>query len=147
MQIAYGWMRRGASKEIAANSGRSRINLTGSVDILSHRVVVQEDQMLNAAATVSFFRKLEAAYKEKTRVHVFCDNARYYRNRAVAEYLESSKINLHFLPPYSPNLNPIERLWKWMKETVVYNTYYEEFDEFREAILGFFRTMSGLDPG
>lgn len=103
--------------------------------------------MLNAEATIRFFRKLEANQQDKSQIHVFCDNARYYRNKDVTKYLQTSRIKLHFLPPYSPNLNPIERLWKWMKETVVYNTYYEEFEEFREAIFGFFETLSGLDPG
>ena len=61
---------------------------------------------------------------------MFCDNARYHKNRLVEEYLKKSKIELHFLPPYSPNLNPIERLWQWMKEQVMYNTYYAEFKSF-----------------
>lgn len=146
-QLAYGWIKKGVSKSVAANSGRSRINLTGSVDIISHKVVVQEDTTLNAEATIKFLTRLEAAYPEKTKVHVFCDNARYYRNKAVTEYLKNSKINLQFLPPYSPNLNPIERLWKWMKERVMYNTYYEEYESFRSAIIGFFDLLSGLDPG
>jgi transposase len=53
-----------------------------------------------------------------------------------------SKICLHFLPPYSPNLNPIERLWKWMKERVIYNSYYEHFEDFKGAIFGFFTVLS-----
>ncbi len=53
--------------------------------------------------------------------------ARYYRNKAVTEYRETSKIAVHFLPPYSPNLNPIERLWKWMKERVIYNLDFATF--------------------
>ena len=61
-------------------------------------------------------------------------------------HLETSKIILHFLPPYSPNLNPIERLWKWMKERTLYNTYYQEFDDFRSAVLGFFSALSTLNP-
>jgi len=70
----------------------------------------------------------------------------YYKNKLVQGYLESSKIMLHFLPPYSPNLNPIERLWKWMKERIIYNTYYPEFDDFKTAILGFFTLLPCLDP-
>lgn len=57
------------------------------------------------------------------------------------EFLKTSKIVLHFLPPYSPNLNPIERLWKWMKERVIYNTYYEHFEDFRAAVVGFFEVL------
>jgi transposase len=102
--------------------------------------------MLNAEATISFFRKIEEAYPEKNRIHVFCDNARYYRNKAVTEHLKTAKVRLHFLPPYSPNLNPIERLWKWMKERVIYNTYYSEFEDFKSAVFGFFSILAILEP-
>src|SRR5690606_30728534 len=142
VQPAYGWIQKGVRKEIPANTGRDRLNLSGSVDIVSHKIVIQEDRTLNAESTIRFFQKIEEAYPGKQKIHVFCDNAPYYRNKAVMAYLETSKIRLHFLPPYSPNLNPIERLWKWMKERVIYNTYYEHFEDFREAVLGFFTVLS-----
>lgn len=145
-QLAYGWIRKGFRKEICANSGRSRINLSGAVDLISKQLHIQEDETLNADSTIAFFKKIEEAYPTKEKIHIFCDNARYYKNRAVTAYLEISKINLHFLPPYSPNLNPIERLWKWMKERVMYNTYYEHFEDFKSAILGFLQCVSTLDP-
>jgi len=147
VQLGYGWIRKGTDKLVPSNTGRSRINLTGAIDILSHDLLVQEDTMLNAEATIRFFQKLEKSQPAKSKIHVFCDNARYYRNKSVTAYLKTSKIDLHFLPPYSPNLNPIERLWKWMKEVVIYNTYYEDFFDFRSAILGFFQALSSLDPG
>lgn len=147
VQLGYGWIKKGVEKEIPANTGRSRVNLTGAIDIITHSVVVQEDITLNAEATIRFFERLQQSQPEKTRIHVFCDNAPYYRNKNVTKYLETSRIALHFLPPYSPNLNPIERLWKWMKEVVIYNTYYPGFHEFRTAIFGFFQALSGLDPG
>jgi len=147
VQLAYGWIRKGVSKEVPSNTGRSRINLAGAIDIETHKIVLQEDKALNAEATVRFFKRIEKAYPDKSKVHIFCDNAGYYRNGEVTKYLKDSKVELHFLPPYSPNLNPIERLWKWMKEKVVYNSYYKEFEDFRQAIRGFFSTLSGLDPG
>jgi transposase len=146
VQPAYGWIKKGVRKEIPTNSGRSRINLSGILDISTHNVIVQEDKTLNADSTISFFRKIEEAYPSKTKIHIFCDNASYYRNIRVKEFLKTSKINLHFLPPYSPNLNPIERLWKWMKELVVYNTYYESFNEFKLAVFGFFKILPTLAP-
>ena len=145
VQPAYGWIKKGIRKEIPANSGRSRLNLSGVVDMVSYQVLIQEDKTLNAESTIKFFQKIEKAYPTKAKIHLFCDNARYYRNKAVTKHLETSKIQLHFLPPYSPNLNPIERLWKWMKERVIYNTYYQEFDDFRSAVFGFFATLSTLD--
>jgi transposase len=145
VQAAYGWIKKGVRKEIPANTGRSRINLSGALDMLSYKIVIQQDPMLNAKATILFFQKIEAAYPDKKAIHVFVDNARYYRNKLVREYLKTSKIKLHFLPPYSPNLNPIERLWKWMKERVLYNSYYPEFEEFKSAIFGFFSTLQNID--
>lgn len=142
VQPAYGWIKKGVRKEIPANTGRSRINLSGSIDVITHNVVIQEDETLNAESTIRFFQKIEEAYPSKRKIYVFCDNAPYYRNKSVAQYLAHSKICLHFLPAYSPNLNPIERLWKWMKERVVYNVYYEDFEDFRKAILGFFVVLA-----
>ena len=104
--------------------------------------MVQEDRTLNAESTIKFFKKIENAYPDKSTIHIFCDNAPYYRNKSVREYLKTSKIKLYFLPPYSPNLNPIERLWKWMKERILYNTYYEYFEDFKAAIFGFFAVLS-----
>lgn len=144
VQPAYGWIKKGIRKEIPANTGRARLNLSGAIDVISHNVVIQEDRTLNAESTIRFFKKIEEAYPCKRKIHVFCDNAPYYRNKTVRQYLATSKIDLHFLPPYSPNLNPIERLWKWMKERVIYNTYYEHFESFKGAVLGFFDVLSTL---
>src|SRR3972149_1264395 len=146
VQPAYGWIRKGIRKEIPSNTGRSRLNFSGIIDGIYHNVIVQNDEMIYAEATISFFQKIEKYYPNKKKVHIFCDNARYYRNKAVKKYLMTSKIVLHFLPPYSPNLNPIERLWKWMKERVIYNVYYQGFDEFKMAIMGFFSALNTLTP-
>jgi transposase len=117
------------------------LNLSGAIDIVSKKVMVREDITLNASATITFLKDIEAAYPGAKTVHVFCDNARYYRNKEVAFYLQTSKIKMHFLPPYSPNLNPIERLWKFLYEHVLYNKYYEKFTDFREAVLGFLQNL------
>jgi transposase len=143
---AYGWIKKGVRKPLYANTGRKRLNLSGAIDILSHKILVHEDKTLNAESTVQFFQNLEKAYPSMRRIHIFCDNAGYYRNNLVKEYLERSKISLHFLPPYSPNLNPIERLWKWMKERTIYNSYYPEFEDFKQSVLGFFKAVSAVDP-
>jgi len=144
-QLSHGWIRKGVRKEICSNTGRRRLNISGAVDILERKLHFQEDSMLNAETTISFLEKISKAYPTKRQVHIFADNAKYYKNRAVQSYLNNSKIKIHFLPPYSPNLNPIERFWKWMKERVLYNTYYQEFDDFKQAIFGFLQSVSRLD--
>jgi transposase len=123
VQLSYGWIRKGVRKEFCSNTGRQRLNISGAVDLLEGTLHFQEDKMLNSGSTINFLEKIEKAYPTKRRIHIFFDNARYYKNKAVENYLKKSKIKAHFLPPYSSNLNPIERLWKWMKERVLYNTY------------------------
>ena len=101
-QLAYGWIKKGVRKAVASNSGRFRLNLSGMIDILSHQILISESKTLNGKSTIAFFRKMEVAYPTMKRVHLFCDNASYYRSREVSEYLKTSKIKLHFLPPYIP---------------------------------------------
>jgi transposase len=146
MKLAYGWIRKGERKELRTNTGRQRLNLSGAIDIISKKVFVREDATLNAASTIAFLKGLEASYPHARRIHVFCDNARYYRNKDVQAHIENSKIRMHFLPPYSPNLNPIERLWKFLNEHVLYNKYYEKFSSFKDAVLGFLEELFDPSP-
>ena len=71
-------------------------------------------------------------------IPIICNNARYYRSKAVSAYLETSKIELVFLPAYAPNLNLIERFWKFFKKQVLYNRYYGTVDKFKRACTAFF---------
>jgi transposase len=102
---------------------------------------MQEDITLNASSTITFLKKIESAYPYAKKIHVFCDNAKYYRNKDVQAYVSNSIIEMHFLPSYSPNLNPIERLWKFVNENILYNKYYEKFSDFKEAIFGFLQSL------
>ncbi|PWU13163.1 MAG: IS630 family transposase, partial [Chlamydiae bacterium] len=65
-------------------------------------------------------------------------NASYYRSKLISAYLKDSRIQMKFLPPYSPNLNLIERFWQFMNRQVRNNQYYEKFVEFKKATLSFF---------
>ncbi|WP_207787680.1 transposase, partial [Candidatus Thiosymbion oneisti] len=94
---------------------------------------------INADSTIALFQQLEAIHPLAACIYVICDNARYYRSKAVQDYLKTSRIKLVFLPPYAPNLNLIERLWKFFKKKVRYNRYYETFDEFKSACEAFFK--------
>ena len=136
--LACGWIKRGEEREIPANTGRQRLNINGAIDLERLEPVVRFDESINAASTIALFEQLEALNLVATWIYVICDNARYYRSKAVQEYLKSSRIKLIFLPPYAPNLNLIERLWKFFKKKILYNRYYETFDEFRAACEEFF---------
>jgi len=136
---AYGWIKKGKFKELKSNTGRKRLNINGAINIEKMSPVVDYSDSINAQSTISLLRKIELRHPDAEVIYTICDNARYYRSRKVKEYLEESKIKLVFLPPYSPNLNLIERLWKYFRKIVLYNKYYETFEEFKRACISFFR--------
>ena len=136
-QPAYGWIKKGTEKELKANTGRERININGAYDIENHSLVFHEDESVNAQSTLALFDKMQRK-QAKGKINIIADNARYYRSKLVSEYLKKNKrIQLIFLPPYSPNLNLIERLWKFFKRKITYNKYYERFALFKEKCLEF----------
>ena len=103
--------------------------------------IITLSETINAESTIELFKTLELKYPIAKNIIIICDNARYYRSKLVFEYLKTSKIKLEFLPPYAPNLNLIERLWRFMHKKVTYNKYYESFDIFKENILSFFKNI------
>lgn len=139
---AYGWIEKGQTKELPTNTGRSRVNINGALNAEDLTVEVREDKSINADSTISLLSQLEEKHPESPFIHVFLDNAGYYKSKKVKEYLETSRVKLHFLPPYSPNLNLIERLWRFMHKKVTYNAYYERFDHFKKAIMDFFKNLA-----
>lgn len=137
-EAAYGWIEKGKEKEIKANTGRTRVNLNGALDPDKLEVVVKEYDTINAESIIDFYKELENKNMDKDRIYMIIDNAKYYKNYQVEQYLETSKIKQIYLPTYSPNLNLIERLWKFMRKKVINNKYYEKSNEFRKALLEFF---------
>ena len=139
--VAYGWIKKGTTKEIKSNTGRRRLNINGAIDIENTSISVDYGVSINAQSTISLLKKIELKYTEAENIYIICDNAGYYRSQKVTEYLKTSKVELKFLPPYSPNLNLIERLWKYFHKIVLYNKYYETYHEFQKACKSFFKNI------
>ena len=135
---SYGWLPKGEETPLKSNTGRQRVNISGVLDAETHEVIVQEHQRLNAETTIDFFKVIERRNPKSKNIYIVLDNAGYYKGEKIREYLKTSKIRILFLPPYAPNLNLIERLWKFFKKQVLYNRYYPTFTEFRESCLSFF---------
>lgn len=138
-QLAYGWILKGVRKEVATTAYQKRLNFIGGICLNGHRFTYQQVDTVNANAICDFLWKLRQANPGKFKVHVIWDNARYHRNSTVKRFSKELGIKLHYLPPYSPNLNPAERIWKLMHESVRYNQYYGQFSEFATATLDFFK--------
>ncbi|QYF48368.1 DDE superfamily endonuclease [Candidatus Rhabdochlamydia oedothoracis] len=86
-------------------------------------VTTLSSDSINAQSTLDLFKKWEEKYPFAQRIVVICDNAAYYRSKIVANYLKTSRVEIKFLPPYSPDLNLIERLWRFMNKKVRNNRY------------------------
>lgn len=139
---AYGWIKRGQKRLIKTNSGRQRLNLHGALNIETMDVTVIESKTINADSTIELLEILSQQYPLSTRLHIILDNAKYHYSKAVKAYLEDNeRINLVFLPAYSPELNLIERLWHFFKKHVLYNQYYPDVDAFRTACIQFFLSI------
>jgi transposase len=136
--LGYGWIKRGEDRDVRSNTGRQRLNINGAIDLETLEPVVRYDDTIDAASTIALFDQLQVVYFAAAWIYVICDNAKYYRSKLVQEYLKTSRIKLVFLPAYAPNLNLIERLWKYFKKQVLYNRYYQSFDDFRSACEDFF---------
>ena len=135
------WIKKGTTKEIPSNTGRKRININGAIDIKDFNFIHREDERINSESTIALFQQIEEANPLAEQIFVIVDNARYYRSQAVKDYIKNSKIQTIFLPPYSPNLNLIERLWKLLHKVIHYNKYYETFLEFKNACFHFLNNL------
>jgi transposase len=137
----HGWIKSGEDFEVLSNSGRERVNINGALN--AHDVtdvVVREDERINADSVIALYQQLQQKHP-RGEITVICDNARYYRSRIVKEWIQTSRIRQVFLPSYSPNLNLIERLWKYLRKKVIDAEYYQTKQKFREAIFGFFENI------
>ncbi len=120
---------------IQAPSGRHRFNVLGALNAITHELVTVTNETYITADTVCALLQQLAAQNLGLPITVFLDNARYQHCKLVCATAEQLHIELCFLPAYSPNLNLIERLWKFVKKQCLYSRYYQDFATFKAAIV------------
>jgi transposase len=121
---------------IKAPSGRQRFNVLGAINAISKELVlVTNTGYITSIQICEMLVKIAARRTPKVPITIVLDNARYQRCKLVMEKAAELEIELLFLPPYSPNLNLIERLWKFVKKEVLYSIYYDNFEKFTKAIM------------
>ncbi len=138
---AYGWIKKGQDKAVKTNSGRQRLNINGALDIKTCKATVTFEETLNALTIPTLFKKLRKVYRKAGKLYLICDNAGYYKSKETQKAAAALNIELVFLPPYSPNLNLIERFWKFFKKKGLYNQYYPKFSDFKNAVTEFFEDL------
>jgi transposase len=119
---------------VRAASGRQRFNVLGAWNAITQELLaVTNTTVVNTETMCALLRKL-AAQRLPGLVTVVLDNARYQRNTVVQTLAASLGIELLYLPSYSPNLNLIERLWRFVKRQALYGRYHATFANFQTAI-------------
>ncbi len=119
----------------------------GAIELSTMKVVSARPEQVNSDTTVAFFEQLKTAYPDAQKIHTILDNSGYHCSQRVKDAALEKGIMLHYLPPYSPNLNPIERLWKVMNEQVRNNRFFSSAKEFRDAIAeSFDSTLAKIAP-
>ncbi len=135
------YARQGQRPAFACNSGRGRYSVLGGYSSITGAYVgVSLTGSVNAQTVIAFIKALEAAFPEAERITVYVDNARYFHARLVKAYLQARRVRFIYLPAYSPNLNLIERLWKFCKKKIL-SIYYAHFETFTRAVDAFFANL------
>jgi len=137
-KITHGWIRKGKDKLIATVASRTRLNLLGSLNLQTMEVTIGEYETIDSKATQAHFKKLREKYAQVPYIHLILDRGPYNISHETQEAALKYGIKIHLLPPYSPNLNPIERLWKVMNEQVRNNKVFHKVKDFKTAIMNFF---------
>ena len=137
---SYGWIYKGEEKQLKSNSGRQRLNLNGVIDIDTLDITVTMPATVNAQSMIELGKKVLKKYQGTKTIYWIVDNAKYHRAKIFKAWLKAHpRIKILFLPSYSPNLNLMERLWKFFNEKVRCNKYFEKFSEFVGKAKEFFR--------
>jgi transposase len=145
---SYYWGIKGSPKTFQSNSSRNRLNILGAYDVQASRLThLTSEKSCNAERVIEFLELIERTYKDKHSVIIYLDNAPYFHAAVVKEWLsQHQSIILSPLPSYSPNLNLIERLWRFVKEKLVRNRYYQQYKSFRAKTFQLLNHVNDFEP-
>jgi transposase len=129
-----GWVWSFSRIFVRSPSGRQRFNVLGALNAVTHELITVTNTAYINAKSVCMLLEQIAALSLSVPITLVMDNARYQRCALVQKLAAKLHIEILFLPAYSPNLNLIERLWKFVKKKCLYSTYYENFAAFQTAI-------------
>lgn len=136
------WQPKGKQKQVPVSGSQTTLHLFGAVNPEEGEVFCMETDTCNTQTFHQFLEYLLQCHPEKHLVLVL-DNARYHHARALRPFLakHEHRLTFLFLPPYSPNLNLMERIWKWLKEVVLPNRYYQNRADLRDGIESFLQYL------
>ncbi len=132
------WFLRGKQRIIRTMGKHRGVKLLATVDYATGKIVWQEDEQYTAETFLNFLQKVIASYPTG-KIVIVLDNARIHHAKLLQPFLEemNERLALVFLPPYSPKLNAVEGLWKWLKSDIINNVFYHTVTEIRNNVQQF----------
>jgi transposase len=138
-EAGYAWSESGQPHLIPTNSGRQRYNILGAYCTQTHeRVFILTEDNINQNSVITLLCLLRAKHPGNGKIYLILDNASYNKAKSVRCQAKLNQIMLKFQPPYSPNLNLIERLWKFMRKELFKDKYRSTFAKFKKSVIAFF---------
>ena len=137
----YAWQLKGikGTRQVLANTGRKRLNIIGAINpVTLEPTIILTEENCSAEVIEAFLEEVKKQYNKAKTICIILDNARYQRSNLVQTTAKFFNIDLLYLPPYSPNLNLIERLWRFFKKEIIKNKYYADYATFEKAVETFF---------
>lgn len=132
-----------ARPTLKTNTGRRRLNILGAYNPDTHEFDhITGEENCDANRVIEYFEMITRAYKQAPNIILFLDNAKYFKAQIVTDWLKQNpRLHIEFLPPYAPNLNLIERFWRFAKEKLVKNTYEPKYKTFRAKVFRFLNNV------
>ena len=139
---SYGWIYKGSNTAILTTATQKRVHVFGALSYLDSQLITIEDSTINSQTVIAMLEKLKFNHPTGTIINCVLDNAKYQKSTLIQDYIHyNQNFKLHYLPAYSPNLNLIERIWKFMHKHVTNNDYYQHFESFRYSIISFLKNV------
>ena len=135
------WAPAGVAVAVEQTTGREHVNIQGAIDLETGQTEMLPVDRVDADSTIALLAAIEARFPKRRKIHVFLDNARCHHSKLVRQWLQQPgrRVRLHFIPPYCPHLNPIERLWGLMHKHLTHNRCFGSLREFQRELLTFLR--------
>ena len=137
------WFEKGKQKKIPTYGKHEGIKLVGILDYATGFVYCEEHKQYNAEVFLEFLKVVLTKYPTG-KIVMILDNARIHHANLIQPFLEEVKdrLELKFLPPYSPEFNLIEGLWGWLKSSVINNVFFPTLMKIRIAVQGFLKSIN-----
>ncbi len=136
------WSRVGHPPEVPVTGERKSVKILGAIELWHARFHYQQESGFNAETYLGFLKRLAGQYRHRGAI-LIQDNASYHKKAVVWNWFAANRdwLEVHNLPPYSPEFNPTERLWQYTRKNGTHNRYFQNPGELLGTLTRVFRDM------